>query len=235
MSKPQAQVRRFLFDNSFDAGRKPAKQPKPEDDKPPEPTFSQADVEQARQEAYEQGRLAGAAEAAAGTEAEVTRLLAGVAEALPAVAAAQEEANARLMRDGAALATAVVGKILPGLVARNGLDEIGALLDRCLRALIDQPKIMVRVAPQHAEALKARLAAAVQAGGFGGRFMIEADETLGPSDCRVSWPSGGLERNAEDVWRQVEAALAGYLEPRAGPDREVPGGTVEDADNAEER
>ena len=40
MAKLQPEARRFLFDNSFDAARKPAKKRKPEDDVPPEPTFS---------------------------------------------------------------------------------------------------------------------------------------------------------------------------------------------------
>jgi flagellar assembly protein FliH len=235
MAKPQPEARRFLFDNTFDAARKPARKPKPEDEKPPEPTFGRAQLEEARQQGYEEGRAAGAAEAAAGAEAEIARLVAGVAEALPAIAAAQDEANGRLMHDGASLVAAIVRKILPSLVARNGLDEIDTLLDRCLRTLIDQPKIIVRVAPGHTEELTTRLGAAASASGFGGRFMIEPDESLGPSDCRVSWQGGGLERRSEDIWRQVEAALDGYLGPQEQENAEVSETAVETLDTSKER
>ena len=235
MAKPQPEARRFLFDNSFDAARKPAKKPKPGDVKPPEPTFSRAQLDEARQQGHEQGRAAGAAEAAAGTAAETARLIAGVAEALPGITAMQDEANGRLMHDGATLVAAIIRKILPSLVARNGMDEIDALLDRCLRTLIDQPKIVVRVAPRHAEELKTRLAATASASGFGGRFMIETDDGLGPADCRVSWQGGGLERRSEDIWRQVEAALDGYLGPREKPDAEAVAAPAEALDTSEDQ
>lgn len=240
MAKPQAKTRRFLFDNSFDAARRPAKT-KPEDEKPPEPTFDRQQLEAAQQEGYEQGRLAGAGEATSGAAAEMARLVAEIAGVLPAITAAQAEANGRLMHDGATLVASIVRKILPSLVSRGGMDEIEALLGHCLRTLIDQPKIVVRVAPHHAEALETRLAAAASASGFDGRFMVETDDAMGPSDCRVSWQGGGLERNAADIWRQVESALDDYLSRSDGenadrrplPDHAQP--PVEALDTSEER
>lgn len=214
MAKPQAEAHRFLFDHSFDAPRKAAKKPKPEDEKPPEPTFSSAQMEAARQESYEQGRLAGTAEAASSAEAETTRLVAEIAARLPGIDATQGEANRGLMRDGAALAAAIMRKILPGYIARNGLDEIDALLEQCLRTLIDEPKIVVRVNAQHAEEISARLGAAAAAGRFSGRFMVEGGADMGPSDCHVSWQGGGLERKADEIWQQVDAAVEAYLATR---------------------
>ena len=215
IAKPQAEARRFLFDQSFDVARKSAKKPKPEDEKPPEPTFNGQQLEEARQQGYKEGRLAGNEEAASSSEAEVARLVAEIAGRLPAVSAAQAEANDRLLHDGAALIATIARKILPALVAQNGLGEVETLLTKCLRTLIDQPKIIVRVAAQHAESISRRLAAAAAASGFDGRFMVEADDAMGPSDCRVSWQGGGLERKAEEIWRQVDAAIAGYLGTQA--------------------
>jgi flagellar assembly protein FliH len=214
MAKPQAEAHRFLFDHSFDAPRKSAKKPKPEDQKPPEPTFSQQQLEEARQQGYEQGRVAGAEEAASATEAEVARLVDGIAARLPSVDAAQADANEGLMHDGAAVAAAIMRKILPSYIARNGLDEVDALLEQCLRTLIDEPKIVVRVSAQHAEEVSARLAAAAAAGRFAGRFMVEGDGAMGPSDCHVSWQSGGLERKADEIWQQIDGAVEVYLATR---------------------
>jgi flagellar assembly protein FliH len=206
-----AETRRFLFDQSFDVVRRPAKKAKPENEKPPEPTFSGQQLEEARQQGYTEGRSAGNEEAAAGVEAEIGRLVAEIAGRLPAVSAAQVEANDRLLHDGATLVAAIARKILPALVAQNGLVEVEALLATCLRTLIDQPKIVVRVAAQHAERITAHLAAAATASGFDGRFLVEADDAMAPSDCRVSWQGGGLERKAETIWQQVDAAIEGYL------------------------
>jgi flagellar assembly protein FliH len=215
MAKPQAEARRFLFDQSFDVARKSAKKPKPEDEKPPEPTFNGQQLEEARQQGYKEGRLAGNEEAASSSEAEVARLVAEIAGQLPAVSAAQAEANDRLLHDGATLVATIARKILPALAAQNGLSEVETLLAKCLRTLIDQPKIIVRVGAQHTESISTHLAAAAAASGFDGRFMVEADDAMGPSDCRVSWQGGGLERKAEEIWRQVDAAVAGYLGTQA--------------------
>lgn len=235
-AKSRVEARRFLFDNAFDAARKPAKKPKPEDEKPPEPTFNLGQLEEARQQGYEQGRLAGAQAAAAGTESEVARLIAEIAASLPAIAAAQTEANGRLMQDGAALAATIMRKILPSMVARHGLDEIDALLTQCLHTLIDQPKIVVRAAPRNAEALETRLSAAAAAASFDGRFLVEADESMEPSDCRVSWQGGGLERTAADIWRQVESAVEQYLARGDGGNAiSRPGRPAEPLDSSEER
>ncbi len=220
MAKPQAEARRFLFDQSFDVARRPAKKAKPEDEKPPEPTFSAQELEEARQQGYREGRLAGNEEAASSSEAAVARLVADIAGQLPALSTAQAEANDRLLHDGAALVSVIARKILPALVEQNGLNEIEALLATCLRTLIDQPKIIVRVSAEHSANITAHLSAAAAASGFDGRFMVEADNAMGPSDCRVSWQSGGLERRAKDIWRQIDAAIEGYLgaPPPAGED-----------------
>lgn len=210
-AKQQAEPRRFMFDQSFDTGRRQAKKPKPEDERPPEPTFNLQQLEEARNQGYEQGRAAGNAESAASMETETARLVAAIAGQLPALMAAQAEANDRLMHDGATLVAAIARKILPSLVAQRGLDEVDSLVADCLRTLIDQPKIVVRVNARHTEGIATRLAAAASVSAFEGRFMVEADEAMGPSDCRISWQGGGLERKAEDIWRQVETAIEAYL------------------------
>jgi flagellar assembly protein FliH len=228
-AKQPAEPRRFMFDQSFDAGRRQAKKPKPEDEKPPEPTFNLQQIEEARQQSYEQGRTAGSAESAASVEAEIARLVAAIAAQLPTLMAAQASANDRLMHDGATLVAAIARKILPALVAQHGLGEVDSLIADCLRTLIDQPKIVVRVSTRHTEEIATRLAAAASVSAFDGRFMVEADEAMGPSDCRVSWQGGGLERKAEDIWRQVETAIEAFL----GKPAEAAGAGATAADSPE--
>jgi flagellar assembly protein FliH len=230
-AKQQPEPRRFMFDQSFDTGRRQAKKPKPEDEKPPEPTFDLQQLEEARQQGYEQGRIAGSAESAASVEAEVARLVATIAGELPALTAAQAAANDRLMHDGATLVAAIARKILPALVAQHGLDEVDSLIADCLRTLIDQPKIVVRVSARHSEEIAKRLAAAASVSAFDGRFMVEADEAMGPSDCRVSWQGGGLERKSEDIWQQVESAIEAFL----GKPVETVGASAATADGPETR
>jgi flagellar assembly protein FliH len=205
---------RFLFDRSFDVNARPAKKPKPEEEKPPEPTFSREELEAARQDGHAQGHAAGVAEASAGLESEIARLVAAIGEKLPALSAAQAAANERLLHDGARLATVIARKILPAFTARHGMEEVGALIRNCLQTLIEQPRITVHVGAPYVDTVRAQLDSAASASAFEGRFLVEPDSAMGPSDCRIAWQGGGLERNEADIWRQVDAATEKYLAER---------------------
>jgi len=207
---------RFLFDRSFDINARAAKKPKPEDEKPPEPTFSRDELDAARQDGYAQGHAAGVAEAAAGLDAEIARLIAEIGEQLPALSAAQAAANERLLHDGARLATVIARKILPAFTARHGMEEVAALIGNCLKTLLEQPRITVHVGADYVEVVRAQLDGAAAANAFDGRFLVEADDTMGPSDVRIAWQGGGLERNEADIWRQADAAAEKYLAAFAG-------------------
>jgi len=214
--RSQAAPERFLFDRSFDLNARPAKKPKPEEEKPPEPTFSREELEAAQQDGYAQGHAAGVAEASAGLESEIARLIAAIGDKLPTLSSAQVAANERLLHDGARLATVIARKILPAFTARHGMEEVGALMRNCLETLIEQPRITVRVGAPYVDTVRAQLDSAASASAFEGRFLVEPDEMMGPSDCRIVWQGGGIERNEADIWRQVDAATEKYLAELAG-------------------
>jgi flagellar assembly protein FliH len=224
---------RFLFDRSFDANARPAKKPKPEEEKPPEPTFSRDELEAAQRDGYAQGHAAGVAEAADGLDAEIARLVAEIGERLPALSAAQAAANERLLHDGARLATVIARKILPAFTARHGMEEVAALIGNCLKTLLDQPRITVRVGAPYVETVRAHLDGAAAANAFDGRFLVEPDDAMEPSDCRITWQGGGLERNEADIWRQVDAATEKYLATIAGDAADDTTNAVDDATDDE--
>ena len=204
-------ARRFLFDHSFDVERKSARKRKAEEEKPPEPTFSKEELEAARQDGFAEGRAAGAQEATSGLEAATAGVVEEICRQLPALSTDQAAANDRLMHDGAKVATTIARKILPSYSARHGTDELTALVTRSLQSLVDQPKIIVCVGPSQVAPITEHLETAASASGFDGRFLVEANETMGPSDCRVTWQGGGLERCEPEIWQQIDAAIEEYL------------------------
>lgn len=204
-------ARKFLFDHSFDVERKSARKRKAEEEKPPEPTFSKEELEAARQDGYAEGRAAGAQEAKSGLEAATADVVEEICRQLPALSTDQSAANDRLMHDGAKVATTIARKILPSYTARHGTDELTALVTRSLQSLVDQPKIIVCVSPSQMAPITEHLEAAASASGFDGRFLVEANETMGPSDCRVTWQGGGLERCEPEIWQQIDSAIEEYL------------------------
>ncbi|MEM9684045.1 MAG: FliH/SctL family protein [Pseudomonadota bacterium] len=215
----QEAPQRFLFDQSFDSKPDEARKP-PEDEPPPEPTFSEDEMNSARQQAFAEGHAAGSAEAASRFDTEIAALVSAVGNQLPDVAAAQTAANERLLRDGVRLSVEIVRKLLPYFAATHGTYEIEQLVSQCLQTLIDEPRINVRVAPATVPAITDRLESARSSGQFDGRFVIEPDDALDPTDCDVDWQGGGLHRSGKDIWRQVDEAVDRFL---AGQDDETPG------------
>ncbi len=204
-------ARRFLFETSFDTDPEVDAQNEQEEELPPEPTFSQEELDAARQEGHGDGYEAGMAAALDTLESAIAAHLESIWSLLPRIEQAQAAANEKLSRDGVSLATAVAAKILPTLANRHGMDEIEALVTDCLSRLIEEPKITVSVGPDAAAALTEKLDELVEKSGFEGRFIVRTEADMGPADCRLEWGDGTAARNLDAVWTEIDTAVSRFL------------------------
>jgi len=218
-----AVVRKFLFDNDFGeapqstvGGARPkgahggaASAPTV----PAPPMFTEAEMQGACDVARRHGEEAGAArgrnEAVAAFDKQVASALATIAQQTAAIArgvAAEAEAAGKSVD----LALAIVRKLHPALVERQGLAEIEAVLGQCLESLKQEPRLVAYVHSVRLDALQERLTQLSASSGFEGRVVLIGDDEMGQSDCRVEWADGGVEREAGRIWRTIEEALTRY-------------------------
>ncbi len=118
----------------------------------------------------------------------------------------------------------VVRKLFPSLAQRHGLDEVEGLVAECLGRLRDEPRVVVRVADELLDPLKAHMDRLSEHSGFEGRVVLLADEGLSDSDVRVEWADGGAERDSGRLWREIDEILARALGPtrqKAEPEHAV--------------
>lgn len=209
-------ARRFLFETSFDTEPEVDTQNEHEEEQPPEPTFSQEELDAARQDGYRDGHEAGMAEALDTIEAAIAAHLESIWSQLPRIEQAQTAAHEKLARDGVSLATTITAKILPTLAMRHGTDEIEALVTDCLARLVEQPKITISVAPTAGAALTEKLDEFIERSGFEGRFVIRTEEEMGPADCRLEWGDGTATRNLDIVWSEIDATVSRFLSNDVG-------------------
>lgn len=226
-----AVVRKFLFDNDFGeapqsnvggVGGAQAKVGAPAGGKnapaappaPPPPMFTEAEMQGACDIARRKGEEAGAArgrsEALTAFDKQVAATLGTIAQQTAAIAktiAAEAQAAGRSVD----LALAIVRKLHPALVERQGLAEIETVLSQCLESLKQEPRLVAYVHSARLDALQERLTQLSAASGFEGRVVLIADDAMGESDCRVEWADGGVERDAGRIWRAVEETLARYI------------------------
>jgi len=190
------EAKKFLFDTSFD---------EPTDD-------DGAAVREARAEAFEEGKAAGRAEVEGSAEQLAAQAAQAIAARLGEIQASREALDGVLTDRATRAALAMMRKIVPGLIAKSGLDEVEALLRECFERLLDEPRIVVRVAESMLDPLQERIDRIATDAGFTGDMVLLSDGAMGPTDCRIEWADGGAERDAEAVWKDVETTINRWLE-----------------------
>lgn len=222
MAMAMTATKKFLFEKSFDKVEVPEEPERFVPTKPPL-TMTEEQFEAARAQSFAEGRAAGAAEAQASAEAVAAQALARIEERMTEACAALDAAKDATKRDAVQAAMLVVRKLAPGFAKNADLAEIEALVSSSLGAVLDEPRVVVRVHDSLLDVLKERIAALSERSGFGGRIVLIADENLGAADCRVEWADGGAERDTEWMWKQIEDVVGRFLSGLSVP---APGGTL---------
>ncbi|WP_374652609.1 hypothetical protein [Dongia sp.] len=217
-------VRKFLFENDFDAAPVPARsavrkaktetppaEPPPPPPPPPEPTFSEAElaaaVAEAKAKALKEGQAKGKADAQAQIEAQIASALGNIGKEVAAMVANTARDRAAILGEAAGLALAMTRKMLPELTRRGGLAEIEATIARCLVDQRREKRLNIRVPAELLPALMGKIEAMAVEKHFEGRANLIGDAGLDGASCQIEWADGGLERQADAIWRDVSAAL----------------------------
>ena len=78
------------------------------------------------------------------------------------------------------------------------------MLVDCLHRVLDEPRIVFRVADDLLDNLSGRIDAMARQAGFHGKVVLLADSGLGASDCRIEWADGGAERDMTRFWAEID-------------------------------
>ena len=224
-------TRRFLFETSFDEGFRPFEampvpepmptrpepepepEPEPVDLPPPEPTYSKEELLRAHEDGYADGFAAGKAAAESSAASRAAASLGMIEALLDRLVAPLEDEAAERRRAATEIGLAVARKLLPHAARRHALGEIEGVIAAAVSEMIDEPRLVIRIADAMLDEVGERLDALTTARGFNGRVVLLADPSLAPGDCRVEWAEGGVERSAERVWHDVDRAAARVAPP----------------------
>ncbi|NUB36036.1 FliH/SctL family protein [Azospirillum brasilense] len=154
-------------------------------------------------EGVEQGRREGAAEAAARTDAVLAQALSHLDERLAALDDRFADPLRGVGAQGSAVMLAPVRRLAPGLLERIGAAETERLATDALRLAGGSPRLRLRVHPDLAEPVRARLADP-ESLGFKGALEIVADPSLPPGGLDAAWEAGGLRYDPAAVERAVD-------------------------------
>lgn len=212
--------RKYMFDMDFGHPHpKPAEDAAPveavpaEPEAPPPPTFSEEELAIAREAAFAEGHQAGLAEAHESIDQQIAQALAAITGQMESVFRRQDEANDANARNAARVAMAVMRKVLPAACEAHAFDEVARVVEEVVGHILDEPRIIVRLAAHLVEPVRERLEAAAQSHGFEGRVVVQADPRLMAGDCKVEWTDGGAERDQQRLMQEIEATVERALAP----------------------
>lgn len=220
-----ASYRKYMFDLDFDApaprlhmaeaeadeteiGAEPEAEPEP-----PPPTFTEEELALARSSAFEEGRQAGFADAAEQIERHQAGALGILADQMSTVFRQQEEANSANAQAAVRVAQAILKKVLPAACQTHAFAEVTRVVEEVVGHILDEPRIIVRVAEPLVDGVREKLEAVCQAHGFEGRVVVQADARLVVGDARVEWTDGGAERDQARLWAEIEETVERALAP----------------------
>ncbi len=199
-----------LFEEDFDLPPAPAAPPEPEII---EPVYSAADLQEARTEAWREGRDAAMAEAETTARTEARQTLTRIAERLDATQAEaadlverSAESVARLLMDGFAAA-------FPALSRQHGAAELRAIIRTILPALHQELAVTVRVDGNAAQAVRDEIERLDP--DLLPKIEVQASNAVLAGDIRIAWRNGAAIRDTTTLWEEITAILspAGLMSP----------------------
>ncbi|MBF0327030.1 MAG: flagellar assembly protein FliH [Alphaproteobacteria bacterium] len=233
--------RKYMFDLDFGQPPQQARQAKIEEeqaaaaaaaeeeiaDEPAAPMFTEEELNMVREASFQEGREAGFAEAAEADARQIALAVTTLTERIDTVFRQQDEANDANARAAVRVAMAVLKKMLPAACEKHAFDEVARVVEDVVAHILDEPRIIVRVAAPLVEPVRERLEAAAEGQGFEGRVVVQADPRLAVGDARVEWTDGGAERDQARLLEEIEVTVERALAP---PERRA---AVEAAHDAE--
>jgi len=197
---------KFTFDTEFAAGESRASSAAVARRKR---MISEGEIEQLCAKARAEGMQAGEVRAQEAVAGALRDLGGAVHEALMRATEDLETLRA----ESAHLAFAIARKLAQAALAAFPAEVVEAALREAMHQAFGEPRIVLRAAPDVAEALKPKLGGIAHDEGFEGRVQVSVEPHLANADCRIEWRGGGAER----AQAAIEKALQDIVARRFGP------------------
>ena len=209
MPTGDGEKQKFMFDlNSFDT-------PDPEDEVPPEPMYSETEVNKIKEDSFQYGKSMGVEETRQAQEEVLISLMKQVevlvAQLVLAEMKREEENNNAIIR----LSLQMVQKLFPKFGEDNAIEEIEHMVKDILVQRKDEPRLVITVHDSILDKLQERVDQMAQNAGFQGAVILMASTDLLQTDCRVEWADGGADRNFNKIFSELERCLSKQLSHQA--------------------
>jgi len=179
--------------------------------------LSPEEVEGERADAYKRG----AQDATAQAERQTAAALQALADAASGILT-RLDAESRAMRNEAArVAMAAAHKIAGAALDAFGPERAAAAIESAMDALRHQPRLVVKLSPEAADALRPRITEMCETHAYAGAVLVRAELGLKSGEVVIDWSDGVITMKPDEAAGRIdtllEAALAATDHPARTP------------------
>ena len=182
-------------------------------------------ISNARAEGYRDGLAEGERASVVRAAERMAHAAEMLADHAGSMSAALDDHRRQTLTEAVELAAAIGKKLASSLVAVEPTREIESLLIDCLASLDSVPHLVIRCAPELAEAVREIATARISTSGFTGRLIVLGDPDHLPGDARLEWVDGGVARDRAVLEAEIDRRVAAFIAVRGDPLHSRPGGT----------
>lgn len=190
--------KKFLFDlNNFDEHFEAEK-----NKKPPEPTFSLHDMEEARTAAFEKGKQEGAQIAKDSIEQRTEILAQSLAANINGLEQSEQKRREHYTQDMLSIVHKALKTMMPSLYKTAIAQEIEDFLRDFFRQTAPRSNFVLHVHPDMINQITP-LAQKIHTD-----LVIAGDSALSPTTARIEWPYGCAQWNPDDMMHRILDIIA---------------------------
>ncbi|MFP4312682.1 MAG: hypothetical protein ACLFR0_00020 [Alphaproteobacteria bacterium] len=182
-----------------------------EHEEPPPPTYSQEELETAKEEtyrrAYEQGKKDGLKESAASREQMVAQVLQKIGEDATALFVAETAREKIFEEESVKLALTIFQKLFPEQKTLHGFEELSACLTRILKKQENQSEIRIEAHPDTVEGVQNHIGTLSLPAQSQQRFDIIGNDSLDALAIKIYWKDGGAVKDISAIAEEIRTIL----------------------------
>jgi len=200
---------------------------------PPPPTFSEDELQAAREEGYRRGFNDGEKKGLTFSESEMAivdknihELMQPIAEQVVALFAHYDQFIVQQKQSMPSLAFIIAKKVAGEALQGNALANVEHVARQCIDRMLGEPELHIYVHPTLSDILEIKLTKYFASSHEPGDVLIHKDDALELSACRIEWKHGGLTYDPATILEEMERTAAGIAAAEAHMHEEITAETV---------
>lgn len=171
------------------------------------PTFSEEDLENARNDGFQAGHDQATTDLSGAIEQRLIATLENVSNQINYLADAYQKDHEERSRDAVAVATVIVRKLFPALNMDNAMAEIRHMIVEAMNRTSGAPTFIIRVPSELSDEVEGRVDNLAALRGREGTITVLADDSLKVGDAAVEWDGGGMVRDTNLLWQEIDEII----------------------------